>query len=146
MGLFPTRSSVVIGLICIVAIIGVFCAGRALQMDTILHARHTIHSLPAAISFLYHGGGGYAAFGQVADIIIKDYPNVSDATLQAAIDLTGVDHSKLVYVASDDKGTIDLAGLSFWLFGPHLTSLYYGVFVLLGISVAGFWWQFRREP
>jgi hypothetical protein len=115
-------------------------------MDTILHARHTLYSLPAAISFLYHGGGGYAAFVQVAETIIKDNPNVSDATLQAAINLIGIDHSKLQYVPSDDKGTIDLAVLSFWLFGPHLTSLYYGFFVLLGISVAGFWWQFRREP
>jgi hypothetical protein len=146
MSLFPTRSSLVIAVICVVALVGVFLSGRALQMDTILHARHTLFSLPAAISFIYHGGGGYAALAEVAQTIVKDYPNVTDATLQAAINLTGIDHSKLYYVASDDKGTVDLAVLSLWLFGPHITSLYYGFFVLLGISVGGFWWQFRGEP
>jgi len=146
MNLFRTRPSLVIGFICVAAILAIFFSGRALQMDTILHARHTLFSLPAAISFLYHGGGGYAALAQVADIFAAAYPNVTDATLQAAMHATEIDHGKLLYVPSDDKGTIDLVVLSFVLFGPHITSLYYGFFVLLGISAAGFAWQFRREP
>jgi hypothetical protein len=85
----------------------------------------------------------------VANVLIPDPDaatalNAGERALQAASIASGFDKS-IVLVPYDDKGYTDLARISFRLFGVHVPSILKGYLLLLGISVATYLLQFRRN-
>jgi hypothetical protein len=133
--------------VALAAFAGCFLSGIHYRFDETLHARLSFYALPAAISVLHHGAPfDHTALAQVADLFFAAHPHVTDETIHRAIEMRDIDASRILLVPADDKGAIDLAILSLFLFGPHVASLYYGAFLLLGISAAVFAAQFRREP
>jgi hypothetical protein len=123
----------------------IYSEGIRLGMRTTIHARHGFYSIPAALSRLYFGGGGYTSFEQIADAMAQGFPDFSNAQINAILATPHVDTTKLFFFPGDDKGTLDFVIFSFRLFGPRIESLYYGFFVLLSVSLIVYVIQFRQQ-
>ena len=130
-----------------------------LEMGDRLHLRYWAHAFPAIISAWDHGlAWDFTAYRGVmellvntvvANVLIPDPDaatalNAGERALQAASIASGFDKS-IVLVPYDDKGYTDLARISFCLFGVHVPSILKGYLLLLGISVATYLLQFRRN-
>lgn len=132
-------------LVCLAATVATFLDGLSLAVDTTVHVRHSFYSIPAAISFLSHGGGGYTAYADLAELFVENHPDITNKLIARAVGLTSLDKSQLLFIPADDKGSIDFVVASFLVFGARLESLYYGFFALLGLSAGLYAWQFRRN-
>lgn len=108
--------------------------------------RMRYHALPVAISQLYHGQEhDYTANWQVAMAFqtpgqaVKD---VINATVGPSFEKT----AQVYFWTADDRGLADFVYGAFVAFGPHLTSLFYFWFLVLGTSLALALIAFRRDP
>jgi hypothetical protein len=130
-------------LLILLAVRATFVAGQRLGMETILSTRHVYYSLPYAVSQEYFGARGYVILRDVAELFIRAYPRVTNATIAQAIALKP-SPDRLMYFPGDDKGAADFAILAFHLFGFRVESLYSAWFALyLGgiLAFAAVYWH-----
>ena len=121
-----------------------FARGLQLHLANKITYRIKLHAIPIAISVLYHHHRhDYTGFR----VIELPFQGTGDTTnlIKDAIsqDLKG-DNSNYYWVA-DDRGFSDYVIASFYLFGPHLASMYYMWFVVLLISVSLFLISFHKK-
>lgn len=121
-----------------------FQLGSDLGMQKTIHARHTFYSIPAAIGILNHGGTGYTVYSQIYELMTSSQTDLN-SLINQSIQLKNLDRSEILFVPSDDKGTIDFVVGSFILFGPKVESLYFGYFFILIASALIYFLQFRNN-
>jgi hypothetical protein len=112
-------------------------AGRRLGMARTLTGRHVFYSLPYAVSHRYFGTSGYVILRDVAELFIKSYPDVTNATLARSLALKP-SPDRLMFIPGDDKGDADFAVLAFRLFGMRVESLYYLWFTMYVVGLVSF--------
>jgi hypothetical protein len=123
-----------------------------------------------AITQMYHGGYGYALSNAIETLLTNggltsdpktlasletEFPaNLHDpALINAAIDKAvrfevplNLEEGSVRGSGGDDLGFVDYVRLSFLVFGNRIQSLYYGYFLIFGISAAAFFYAFRSRP
>ncbi|MBP6917367.1 MAG: hypothetical protein KBB94_00430 [Legionellaceae bacterium] len=121
-----------------------FARGLQLHLAKKITDRIKFHAIPVAISELYHHHPhdytGIIAVERPFQSLADTETLIKNAILQ---DVTA-NHENYYWVA-DDKGFNDYVIASFYLFGPHLKSMYYMWFVILLTSVIFFLSSFHKQ-
>ncbi|MCQ8782839.1 hypothetical protein [Mangrovibrevibacter kandeliae] len=106
--------------------------------------RTRMHAIPVAISQIYQGRKhDYAGYFAVAVPFQGAAP--LDQLIQDAIQKTAERGDRPYYWVADDRGMSDYVNMAFRLFGPHVSSLGYFWFVLLGLSLVAAVARYRRD-
>lgn len=108
--------------------------------------RMRYHAIPVAMSYLYHGRKhDYAAYWQIA-IPFQDTVSSTQTRIDHALTQVVPAADKTYYWTADDRGLADYVIAAFFIFGPHVTSLFWLWFAILGASLISAALAFRRDP
>jgi len=121
-----------------------FRLGSELGMQETIHARHTFYSIPAAIGVLHHEGAGYTVYSELFELMTSSQSDLN-SLIDQSIHIKNLDKSQILFIPSDDKGTIDFVVGAFSIFGPKIESLYFGYFLILVISALIYFFQFKNS-
>ena len=119
-------------LLCIIAVLLclLFCRGIELHLIKHMTNRIKFHALPVAISVLYHQHPhDYTAIREVA--LPFQGPEKAGKLIQTAIKQPIVNPNENYYWFADDKGFADYIIAAFYIFGPHVMSMYAMWFLIL---------------
>jgi hypothetical protein len=131
--------------LALTAVAWTYDVGSRLGMVRTLNLRHTLYSLPYAISHRYFGARGYVIFQDIADVFLAAHPNVTNETLAQAI-ASKPSRERLMFFPGDDKGYADFVILAFRVFGMRIESLYDFWFAIYLIGIAAFVVVFWKQP
>ncbi len=121
-----------------------FVRGIQMNLTETVTERIKLHAIPVAISVLYHHHAHDYTGLRALEIPFQG-PTALKELIPSAVNQVIDRNSETYYWVADDKGFEDYVIASFYLFGPHLMSMYYLWFVILLATVFLFLGSFHKH-
>lgn len=125
-------------------ILVLFVRGLQLHLAQKVTDRLRFHAIPIAISTLYHHHPHDYSGWRAIEMPFQGSDNLKDL-IRAAVTQDLKNDTTNYYWVADDRGFTDFVIASFYLFGPHMHSMYYMWFLLLIVSVSLFLVSFHKQ-